>query len=648
MQKYLQNRFRFITLVFLLFLAVSTIVRSVLLIKSFDMVDITLVQILKIYGIGVFYDLVAASYLAIPFVLYLLILPKNLWMHKIHRYITYIFIYIILFALVLYSFSEWFFWDEFGVRFNFIAVDYLVYTTEVIGNIRESYPMGILLSVIAVLAALLFYMLYKYRIITYMLKDDRRFKQRLVPALFYLALPIIFFSGVTQTYSNISKNQYNNELTKSGLYSLFSAFRSNTLDYESFYITQNENTVLSNLRTKIEPDNKNFLRPESLDITHKVSKIGEEKDYNVMMIVVESLSGEFLKSLGGNKDITPNLDALAKKSLFFSNFYATGTRTVRGMESITLSVPPTAGRSIVKRPDNHQMFSSGFIFKNKGYETKFIYGGHGYFDNMNEFFSNNGFDVVDRTDFSDEEDTFHTVWGVCDENLLDKAIKEADASYKAHKPFMSFVMTTSNHRPYDYPDGRIDIPSHTGRDGAVKYTDYAIGKFLKDAKDKPWFKNTIFVVVADHCAGSAGKIELPLNKYHIPMFVYAPNIVKPKVIEKLSSQVDIMPTLFSILNWSYVSKFYGHDILSPAFEERVFVGTYQKLGLYKDNVLSILSPGKKIQNYEVTKLNVYNAEYQEILTDTDRTDETVAYYQGASTLHKKKLDRYDNQGIGLR
>lgn len=638
----MQNRFRFITLIFLLFLAVSAIMRTVLIVKSFDMVDITFVQIFKIYAIGGFYDLVAVSYLVIPFVLYLLVLPKNVWMHKIHRYITYMFIYIILFALVFYSFSEWFFWDEFGVRLNFIAVDYLVYTTEVIGNIRESYPMGILLSVIAVLAALLFYMLYKYHIIAYILKDNRKLKQRLVPTLFYVALPIIFFVGVTQEYAKISKNQYNNELAKSGLYSLFSAFRNNTLDYKSFYLTQNENTVLSNLRTKMDPDIKNFLSPESFDITRKVQKTGEEKDYNVMMVVVESLSGEFLKALGGNKDITPNLDALTKKSLFFSNFYATGTRTVRAMESITLSIPPTPGRSIVKRPDNHQMFSSGFIFRNKGYETKFIYGGHGYFDNMNEFFSNNGFDVLDRTDFSDKEDTFHTIWGVCDENLFDKAIKAADSSYKEHKPFMSFVMTTSNHRPYDYPDGRIDIPSHTGRDGAVKYTDYAIGKFLRDAKNKPWFKDTIFVVVADHCASSAGKTELPLNKYHIPLFVYAPYIIKPKVVDKVSSQIDLMPTLLGILNWSYTSKFYGHNVLSSAFEERALVGTYQKLGLYKDNVLSVLSPGKKIQNYKVEKLNVFNSKYKEMLTNTDREDEIVAYYQGASTLHKKRLDRYDH------
>lgn len=640
MQKYLQNRFRFITLTFLLFLTVSAIMRTVLLIKSIDMIELTFVQVFKIYAVGAFYDFVAASYLAIPFIVYLLLLPKNLWMHKTHRYITYLFIYIVLFGLVFYSFSEWFFWDEFGMRFNFIAVDYLVYTTEVIGNIRESYPMGLLLTVIAVLSGMLFYMLLKYRVISYMLKDDRKLKHRLLPALFYLVLPILFFNGVTQAYAKISTDQYNNELAKSGLYSLFAAFRNNTLDYETFYLSQDEKDVFSHLRRELDPNAKDFVSTDNSDITHKILKTGEEKDYNVMLVVVESLSGEFLESLNGQKGLTPNLDKLAKESLFFNNFYATGTRTVRGMESITLSIPPTAGRSIVKRPDNHGMFSSGFIFKNKGYETKFIYGGHGYFDNMNEFFSHNGFDVVDRTDFSDEEDTFHTVWGVCDENLFDKALKEADVSYQAHKPFMSFIMTTSNHRPYDYPDGHIDIPSHSGRNGAVKYTDYAIGKFLKDAKAKPWFKNTIFVVVADHCASSAGKTDLPLHKYHIPLFVYAPDIITPKVIDKVSSQVDLMPTLLSMLNWSYDSKFYGHDILSPSFEQRALVGTYQKLGLYKDNVLSILSPGKKIQNYEVANLTVFGTQYKEIPAQQSRTDEMVAYYQGASALHKKHLDRY--------
>lgn len=642
MRKNLHGRFDFILLVFSLFLILSAVTRTILLIKSIDMLDISPIELIQIYLVGAFFDFAAASYLVIPFIIYLLLIPQKFFGHIIHKYITFTFLYLLLFALVFYSFSEWFFWDEFGVRFNFIAVDYLVYTTEVIGNIKESFPIGILISIIAIIAAVFFYVIYKLGYIDNILKDEKGFRLRLKPAVFYMMLPTIFSIGVSQDLINISQNQYINELGKSGLYSLFAAFRNNSLDYDSFYAKEDEKEIFSNLKGTLSTKNSVFVHPNDNDIVRQIANKGEEKDYNVMILMVESLSGKFLESLNGQKGLTPNLDAIAKKSLFFSNFYATGTRTVRGMEAVTLSIPPTPGRSIVKRPDNHGMFSSGFIFKNKGYETKFIYGGHGYFDNMNEFFSNNGFDIVDRTDFTDEEDTFHTVWGVCDEDLLNKTLKEADASHKAHKPFMNFIMTTSNHRPYDYPDGKIDIPSHTGRDGAVKYTDYAIGDFLAKAKKKPWFKNTIFVIMADHCASSAGKSELPLDKYHIPMIIYAPQIIKPQVISKIASQIDIMPTLFGILNWSYESKFYGKDILDNSFEERAFVGTYQKLGLYKDNILTILSPGKKIESYKVLKNDVFNTRYKKTSTDQHTKLEAISYYQGASTLHKKRLDRYDN------
>ncbi|OHE11058.1 MAG: sulfatase, partial [Sulfurimonas sp. RIFOXYD12_FULL_36_11] len=506
--------------------------------------------------------------------------------------------------------------------------------------INESYPMGILLTVIATIAGILLYFIYKFNYIEDILKSKSKFKQRFKPALLYLLIPVVSFASVTEDFSKISTNQYSNELSKSGLYSLFAAFRNNTLDYDTFYLCDSEKNSLANLKNHVTTSNAVFLN--SNDIERNIVNSGEERDYNVVMIVVESLSGKFLESLGGEKGLTPNLDTLAQKSMLFRNFYATGTRTVRGMEAITLSTPPTPGSSIVKRPDNHNMYSSGFIFRNKGYETKFIYGGYGYFDNMNEFFSNNGFDIVDRAKFNDEEDTFHTVWGVCDEDLLNKTIKEADSSYRAHKPFMSFVMTTSNHRPYDYPNGRIDIPSHTGREGAVKYTDFAIGDFLKKAKEKPWFKNTIFVIVADHCAVSAGKVDLPLDKYNIPMIIYAPEILKPQNIDKVSSQIDIMPTIFGLLNWSYKSKFYGKNILDPSFEQRALISTYQKLGLYKENKLSILSVGRKIQSYEVLKHDVFMTEYKDVSTDMSVKDEILGYYQGASSLHKKRLDRYEN------
>ena len=102
---------------------------------------------------------------------------------------------------------------------------------------------------------------------------------------------------------------------------------------------------------------------------------------------------------------------------------------------------------------------------------------------------------------------FANVWGVADEDLFARVMREGDAAHAAGRPFLFQVLTTSNHRPYTYPEGRIDIPSGSGRPGAVKYADYAVGKLIEDARKKPWFNDTLFVFAADHTAGAAGKIE---------------------------------------------------------------------------------------------------------------------------------------------
>lgn len=158
----------------------------------------------------------------------------------------------------------------------------------------------------------------------------------------------------------------------------------------------------------------------------------------------------------------------------------------------------------------------------------FLYGGHGYLDNMNCFYTHNGYRKVDETDFSSDEITFSNAWGVCDEDIFNRSLKEFDKMSATGKPFSALIMTTFNHRPYTYPEGKIDIPSHTGRKGAVKYADFATGKFLDDAEQHSWFADTVFIIVADHCASSMGKIALPVNRYHIPLFIYSPAHVRPR------------------------------------------------------------------------------------------------------------------------
>src|SRR5699024_5906545 len=117
---------------------------------------------------------------------------------------------------------------------------------------------------------------------------------------------------------------------------------------------------------------------------------------------------------------------------------------------------------------------------------------------------------TERYNIPDDEVSFENAWGICDEDLYEQVIKYADISYSKNTPFFEFVMTTSNHRPYSFPDYKIDLPQGS-RNAAVRYTDYALGKFIENAREKPWFKNTVFVIVADHCASSAGKWEINID-----------------------------------------------------------------------------------------------------------------------------------------
>ena len=196
-------------------------------------------------------------------------------------------------------------------------------------------------------------------------------------------------------------------------------------------------------------------------------------------------------------------------------------------------------------------------------------------------------------------------------------------------------MTISNHRPYTYPDGRIDIPSASqSMQGGVKYTDYAIHKFLKDAAAKPWFNNTVFIIVADHCSRSAGKTDLPVNRYHIPCFIYAPQLIKPVMEERLTSQIDLAPTVLGMMNINYTSRFLGFDIYrTPIERNRAFISTYQNMGFIKNNKLVILSPQKKSALYLPDFLT---GAATQIKQEDSLTNEAIAWYQGASYLFKEK------------
>ncbi|MBA3848808.1 MAG: sulfatase, partial [Opitutus sp.] len=264
---------------------------------------------------------------------------------------------------------------------------------------------------------------------------------------------------------------------------------------------------------------------------------------------------------------------------------------------------------------------------------------YGYFDNMNHFFGENGYRIIDRNSVAAADVTFANAWGACDEDLYRWTMREADASAAAGKPFHFFVMTTSNHRPYTFPEGRIDLPSKiSGRAGAVKYSDYAIGKFLRDARSKPWFKHTVFVIVADHCASSAGRSELPVENYHIPLLIYAPGgQVAPGRIATLTSQMDYAPTLLGLLNWSYASRFFGHDVRRAAPDTaHALIGNYQRLGRLGNGSFVVLKPQRGISCYRVDRST---RQMRSAERNPESEEEAIGFYESAHYLYVNRRYR---------
>lgn len=655
----LPKRFALLKSYLLIFIFGSFLIRLLFFIWNFKEIDVSFLTILKTFGIGFFFDIGTASLFAIPYVLYLLIFPKKFNGSLFDRILT-ISTFSIGLVIFLFSFlAEITFWEEFKRRFNFIAVDYLVYTNEVTKNINESYPIALLVTAILVTVLILVLVTKKRGVFKNTFKNQDDFKVRLTPSFAIVMIALFFGIFITNEQAEQFDNRYNNELAKTGVYSFFAAFRNNELSYTEFYSTIEVDSAFREVKRNLQQGNNQYLKPNDNSIYREIKHSDSLKvaiKPNVIFICIESLNAIYLNHFGSDgteMTFTPNLDNLADKGILFTNLYATGTRTVRGMEAITLSIPPTPGRSIVKRDDNQGLFTIGEIFKRQGYERNFFYGGDGYFDNMNSYFGGNGFNIVDRgrgylldaniktkrTNLEDHEVTFENAWGVCDEDVYNKVLQQADLSYQSGTPFFNFIMTTSNHRPFTYPDNKIDIESGSGRYGAIKYTDFAIGEFIKSAKSKPWYKNTVFIIMSDHCAYSAGRWALDVQNYHIPGIIFnVPNVV-PAKMDKLCSQIDMFPTLFGLLNWDYSSNLFGKDVFQmDKKDERAFIGNYRKLGLLKNNKLLILSEQKQA--------DLYNWKAKDNSLDPAPMDnafykETTSFYQVADYL-------YSNQGLKIK
>ncbi|HET9820339.1 MAG TPA: sulfatase-like hydrolase/transferase [Burkholderiaceae bacterium] len=620
------GRLRLLWVLLAAYLLFNAAVRIGLALFNGEMSPLMPWRLLPALAIGAAFDLGTATFFLLPLGLLVVVWPEG---RRGLRTLVLALLLPLSVVLVFVGVAEFTFWNEFASRFNFIAVDYLIYTHEVVGNIRESYNLPLMLAGVA-LGALTVWALVA-RAAHPCWRAPLNARQRWAAVLVLLAAPPLAVAVLDARMKEFSADAQANELAGNGYFDFWHAFWANEIDYDRFYKTLPAQRALATLANELgSPRLKVELSQRPYE--HQVTADGPAKTLNVVLVSVESYSAEFMAAFGNRQGLTPSTDRLASEGLLFTQVYATGTRTVRGLEAITLSVPPTPGHSIVKRPHNDRLFTVGEVFKQAGYEPLYLYGGYGYFDNMNAFFSGNGYTVIDRTALAPEEIHFENIWGVADEDLFTLTLRELDRRHSVGKRFFAHVMTTSNHRPFTYPAGRIDIPSHSGREGGVKYTDWALGNFIERARTHPWFRDTIFVIVADHTHKGRGRQELPPENYHIPLIFYAPDHVKPGRVDTLASQIDVAPTLLGMLNFSYSSRFFGHDILREGQRHpRALMANYQTVGYYEQGRVVELKPNGRAR---VVEAQTGRPAPDDALS-RELIDDTISYYQVAAQAYRK-------------
>lgn len=591
--------------------------------------------------VGLHLDITAAAGMFIPLLLWCCICPNGWFTAAWHKFVLTAATLLFWTAQVFLLFVEYFFFDEFKSRFNTVAVDYLMYPHEVFINIRDSYPVWWILGLAIVGGIMCFFVARRFAVYVW---NPVSGKMRAISFVLGVAAVGALVGTGGLSHSKQSKDRTLNEIANNGAISFVDAAWTRNLDYPVYYKTMDKGQAFARTRTLLEQEGTQFSADE-LSLRKKVAGDPMRPKLNIVILLEESLGSEFWGSLGRKgASLTPELDKLAAEGMLFENIYANGNRTVRGMEGVLSSFPPLPGDSIVKRDHSENVETIARVLKRDGYDTMFLYGGRGLFDGMRAFTTRNGYDrFIEQKDF--DHPTFTTIWGVCNEDLYNRTIEEMKTASQSGRPFFATVLSVSNHKPYLYPPGRIpEDPKAQSRDYAVKYTDWALGKFFEAAKKERFWTNTIFVVVADHGARVYGSQTIPIHSYEIPLLFLGPAVVKqPTRNAVLGSQIDVAPTILGLLGRPYESMFYGRDLMKQ-HREFVVLNHNRDIGMYRDHHLVVLNLKKGVEYFhgDPKTENMRKIVSQDPI-DRDVESDATALFQTADQLYMSRNYRLDDK-----
>jgi len=330
-----------------------------------------------------------------------------------------------------------------------------------------------------------------------------------------------------------------------------------------------------------------------------------KRPLNVVIILEESLGAQYVANLGG-RALTPCLDALAAQGWNFTRAYATGTRSVRGLEAIVTGFLPTPAQAVVKLPDaQRDFFTLAGLLGQHGYQSRFIYGGEAHFDNMKGFFLGNGFDhIVDRAEFVEPQ--FMGTWGASDEDMFNQLHRLLLAD--GDQPTFTLAFTVSNHTPWEYPSGRIQPDGNPATvENTVRYADWALGRYFEQAKAAPYWDNTVFLIAADHDSRVSGASLVPVRHFHIPALILGAGVAAQRD-DRLISQVDLAPTLLSLAGLETRHPMLGRDLtrsLRDGYPGRAIMQYGDYHGYLKGDSLVVHGPQKAPVQYRYSAPETY-------------------------------------------
>jgi len=520
---------------------------------------------------GVRVDVASLCLLLVPFACVLLLLPQH-WYHARGVAITAsVWLAAVLTTLVGLELSTPDFMAEYGLRPNRLFLEYLIYPREVFATLIGSRPVQCVLLVLGIIiTALAGYWLAQQ--VWPQPVPTERWPLRVLLAFIVLAAGTM---GVRSSFGHrpmnpamlaFSTDPTVNVLPLNSFYSLIHAARDWQRDGEGaaqLYGVVPEAEVIATIRADSGLPAEAFIDADIPTLAAR-QPVWQGKPKNLVIVLEESLGAQFIGSLGG-LPLSPHYDRLSAQGWALTRLYATGTRSVRGIEAVVAGFSPTPAQAVVKRPGAQQdFFTLAALLRQHGYDTTFYYGGESHFDNMRGFFLGNGFTrIIDQNAYKTPE--FVGSWGVSDEDLFKRADAEFTRLHEEGKPFFGLVFSSSNHEPFEFPDGKIELheqPKQT-RNNAAKYADHAIGEFFSRAMNSEYWQDTVFLIVADHDSRVFGRDLVPIDNFHIPGLILGADI-KPRRDERIASQIDLPPTLLSLIGIDSATPMTGRNLADPA------------------------------------------------------------------------------------